>query len=134
MLAVFDEPTQAAGAAAELTRIDLSADDVSILRGEEGARQLDGTGRSHGHLARLRRLASFTLMDQMPDTAWYEHAVRDGGAVVVTRVRGDARKAAVLDVLRRHGGHFINYYGRFATEELDRWRGPEPAVHDLLKR
>jgi hypothetical protein len=52
----------------------------------------------------------------------------------MVRVRGDARKAAVLDALRRAGGHFINYYGRFATEELERWTGPEPAVHDLLKR
>jgi hypothetical protein len=52
----------------------------------------------------------------------------------MVRVRGDAAKAAAVDVLRRRDGHFINYYGRFATEEIDRWSGPEPAVHDLLKR
>ena len=134
MLAVFDDPTAAAAAAAEITAMGIPAKDVSILRGEEGAGQLDGTGAAHGIIGRLRRLTSFTLMDQLPDMAWYEGAVRQGGAVLMVRVRGDEPKAAVLDALRRHGGHFINYYGRFATEELQRWRGPEPPVHDLLKR
>ena len=134
MLAAFRDPSQAAAAAAELTAAGVEARHLSILRGEEGARQLDGTGAAHGVFGRLRRLTSFTVMDQLPDMAWYEGAVRDGGAVVMVRVRGDARKAAVLDSLRRHGGHFINYYGRFATEELERWKGPEPPVHDLLKR
>jgi uncharacterized protein YfaP (DUF2135 family) len=73
-------------------------------------------------------------MDQLPDMAWYERSVRDGGAVLMVRVRGDGPKAAAVDAIRRHGGHFINYYGRFATEEIERWSGPEPAVHDLLKR
>jgi hypothetical protein len=30
--------------------------------------------------------------------------------------------------------HHINYYGRFATEELDPWRGTEPDVSDLLRQ
>jgi hypothetical protein len=37
-------------------------------------------------------------------------------------------------VLRDHGAHFINYYGRFATEEIERWHGPEPAVPDIMRR
>ena len=45
-----------------------------------------------------------------------------------------ARKAAAITALREHGGHFINYYGRFATEEIERWRGPEPSVPGLLRR
>ena len=50
------------------------------------------------------------------------------------RVRGDGPRATVLDVLRRHGAHFINHYGRFATEEVVRWQGAEPDVQSLLKR
>ena len=63
----------------------------------------------------------------------YERALRDGGAVLMVRVRGDAdrRRAAVARRSVPHGGHFVNYYGRFATEELDalarsRARHPEP--------
>lgn len=134
MLAAFADPTAAAAAAADVAGTGLGADAVTILRGEEGASRLDGTGASNGRLARTRRLVSFTLADQLPDMAWYEGAVRDGGAVVMARVRGDEAKQAILAAYRSHGGHFINYYGRFATEELERWRGPEPDIPSLLKR
>lgn len=134
LLAAFRDPAQAAALAADLTSVASPTSDVTILRGDEGADRLDGTGAANGLIARLRRLVSFTLMDQLPDMAWYERAVRDGGAVVMVRVRDDKAKALVVETMRRHGGHFINYYGRFATEEIDRWSGPEPQVHDLLKR
>jgi hypothetical protein len=134
LLAAFRDPAVAATAASELASQGIASGDVTILRGDEGAERLDGTGAAHGVLARLRRVVSFTVMDQLPDMAWYERSVRDGGAVLMVRVRGDGPKAAAVDAIRRHGGHFINYYGRFATEEIERWSGPEPAVHDLLKR
>ncbi|MGZ9160736.1 MAG: hypothetical protein ACXW4T_06170 [Candidatus Limnocylindrales bacterium] len=134
MLAVFADPTAAASAASEVAGTGIPTRDISILRGDEGALRLSGTGAEHGPMARTRRLVSFTLMDQLPDMAWYERAVRDGGAVVMVKVRGDAKKAVVLEVLQRHGGHFINSYGRFATEEHVRWRGPEPEIPSVLKR
>lgn len=40
----------------------------------------------------------------------------------------------MTEAARQFGGHFVNYYGRFATEEIDRWRGPEPEVASLVKR
>ena len=94
---------------------------------------MDGTGAVNGVVARLRRLVSFTLMDQLVDMAIYEQAVRDGQVVLMVKARG-THKAAAIDIVRRHGGHFINYYGRFATEELERWHGPEPEVAGLLRR
>ena len=134
LLAAFRDPTGAATAAAAVTAAGIPTRDVTVLRGDEGARRLDGTGAAHGLVGRTRRVVSFTLMDQLPDLAWYEAAVREGGAVLMVRVRGDARKAAVLAAVTAAGGHFVNYYGRFATEELVRWQGPEPKVADLLKR
>lgn len=134
LIAAFRDPADAIAAAAGLRVGGIRAQEITVLRGGEGADRLDGTGAAHGLLARIRRLVSFTLMDQLPDMAWYERSVRDGGAVVMVRVRGDSAKAAAVDVMRRHDGHFVNYYGRFSTEEIDRWSGPEPAVHDLLKR
>jgi hypothetical protein len=134
LLAAFRDPTQAAAAAAAIRAQGVPDRDISVLRGDEGARRLDGTGAAHGLVGRMRRVASFTVMDQLPDLAWYEAAIREGGAVLMVRVRGDDAKRAVLAAIREAGGHFANYYGRFATEELLRWQGPEPAVADLLKR
>ena len=66
--------------------------------------------------------------------AHYEDAVRAGGATVMVRVRGDGPKAGVAAALQEHGGHFLNYYGRFATEEISRWQGVEPAINEVMRR
>jgi hypothetical protein len=134
LLAVIDDPIDAAVIGAELTEGGIPSRDVSILRGTEGAERLDGTGASNGLRARLRRVVDFTIADQLVDMAWYEWAVRDGRVVIMIRVRGDGPRSTALEVLRRHGAHFINYYGRFATEEVVRWHGAEPEVQNLLKR
>jgi len=134
MLAVVGDAGQAAAAAASIRAAGIPDRDITLLRGPEGADRLDGTGAANGVLARIRRLTSFTLMDQLVDMAAYEWAARDGSVVLMVRVRGDAPKAAVLDLLRGHGAHFINYYGRFATEELERWQGPEPDIPELMRR
>jgi hypothetical protein len=134
LLAVIDDAAAAPSALAELRAGGFATRDLEILRGSEGADRVDGTGDVRGGLGRVRRWLEFTLMDQLVDFATYEFALRDGRAVVMVRVRGDAATAEVVTILRRHGAHFINYYGRFATEELDLWRGPEPDVSNLLRR
>ena len=95
---------------------------------------MDGTGGVAGWLGRLRRAFDFTLMDQLVDFATYERALRDGRAVIMVHVHGDAPKKQALDALKSRGGHFMNYYGRFATEELGLWRGPEPDIPGYLRR
>jgi hypothetical protein len=134
LLAVIDDPAEAAAAMAELTGSGIAARELDLLRGEEGADRVDGTGEVSGWLGRLRRAFDFTLMDQLVDFAAYERALRDGRAVVMVHVHGDAPKETARQVLKRHGGHFINYYGRFATEELDLWRGPEPDIPGYMRR
>jgi hypothetical protein len=134
LLAVIDDPPEAAAALAELKAGGFADRDLEILRGEESADRMDGTGSASGWLGRLRRAFDFTLMDQLVDFAAYERALRDGRAVVMVHVHGDAPKEAAHQVLKRHRGHFINYYGRFATEELDLWRGPEPDIPGYLRR
>jgi hypothetical protein len=134
LMAVVPDAESAAAAAAALRAAGMPDRDITILRGPEGADRLDGTGAVNGVVARLRRLVSFTLMDQLVDMATYEQAVREDQAVVMVKLRDGARKAAAIATLRENGGHFINYYGRFATEEIERWRGPEPRVADLLRR
>jgi hypothetical protein len=134
VLAVLDDEASADAAVAGLRATGVDAADVLVLRGPDDAARLDGAGSAHGWRARLRRLFAFTLMDQLPDFILYERAVRDGRTVLAVRVDGEARKRAVHAVLRAHGAHFTNYYGRLATEELDLWRGPEPDIPGVLRR
>ncbi len=134
LLAVINDPSEAAAALAELKAAGFADRDLEILRGTEGADRMDGTGEVSGWLGRLRRAFDFTLMDQLVDFAAYERALRDGRAVVMVHVHGDAPKATAREILKRHRAHFMNYYGRFATEELDLWRGPEPEIPVYLRR
>jgi hypothetical protein len=134
LYAVLDDPGAAAGAVDALVASDIDASRVEVLRGDVAADRLDGTGARHGLGARLRRAVEFTLMDQAPDLAWYEAAIREGRSVVAVRVSDEAAVRAAVDVLRASGGHFINHYGRFATEEFERWRGHEPKLPDYLRR
>jgi hypothetical protein len=91
-------------------------------------------GSAGGRLPRLLRAVQFMTMDQMPDFLLYETAIRAGRAVVAVRVRDAARRALAVDVLRRHDAHFLNLYGRFWTEEISLWRGPEPPLPGVLRR
>ncbi|MEA2577602.1 MAG: hypothetical protein QOD78_1190, partial [Chloroflexota bacterium] len=94
LMAVLPAPESAAAAAASLRAAGIPDRDITILRGQEGADRLDGTGSVNGLVARLRRLVSFTLMDQLVDMAIYEQAVREGQVVVMVKARGPRKAAA----------------------------------------
>jgi hypothetical protein len=134
LLGVIDDPADAPATVAELASAGIEPNDVTLLRGKEGAARIDATGEATGLAARLRQAMSFTLADQMPDLVLYEAALRDGRAVLAIPVGQDETKDAALAILRRRGAHFINFFGRFMTEELDLWRGPELDIPDILRR
>jgi hypothetical protein len=54
--------------------------------------------------------------------------------VLSVKPRGEQQKRSAVDVARRHGGHFINYFGSFATEEFERWHGAEPDMPGFMRR
>ena len=134
LLAVLDSPDALAAATRALGEIGVDASATQVFTGEEGADAFDGSGGKHGPLARLLRTVQFTLMDQMPDFAYYEAAARQGRSVVSVKPRNEAEMRRIVDVLRANGGHFINYFGRFTTEEFERWRGQEPELPGFMRR
>ena len=133
VLAVFDATSAADAAIAALRSGGLANGDVERFEGAADADRFDSTGRRHGAIARAVRAIQFGLMDQLPALAWYEAALRQGKAVVAVRTGDRAASLHVVEVLRTGGGHFINRFGRLATEEFVRWQGPEPRVPSLMK-
>ena len=133
-LAVLDDETSARAAGAELTASGIGAADLVVLAGADGPGQLDRLGTSSGLSGRLRRTMQFMTMDQLPDLHVYELAVIQGRPVVGVRIAdGGARRSAV-ELLRRHGAHFINRFGAWATEEIAPWRGPAPDLPQYMRR
>jgi hypothetical protein len=134
LLAVIDDPGAAAEAGRALVAAGFPAPDVTVLRGDEGADRLDGLGTVGGPWRRIVRAFQFMTMDQMPDFLTYEAALRDGRAVVAVRARDRSAMLKARDAIVAAGGHFLNFFGRFSTEELARWRGPELDVPGYMRR
>ena len=134
LLGVIDDPARARAAVDALVVTGVPPGDVRILEGADGLSQLANLGSRPNPLSRTVRFFQFLLMDQMPDFLVYERAIRDGRAVVAVHVPDRDAMARSRLVLERFGVHFLNHFGRFATEELTMWRGPEPEIPDALRR
>jgi len=68
------------------------------------------------------------------DFALYLAALRDGRAVVAVHAPETALRGRVVERLNALGAHFLNFYGRVATEEITRWRGEELPLPGWLRR
>ena len=133
VLAVFDSAAEADRAIEAIQSRPGARPSVERYAGPADADRFDATGRRHGPVARVLRTVQFSLMDQLPAMAWYEAALREGRTVLAIRTRNRQSTLDVVAALKAAGGHFINHFGRAATEEFARWRGPEPNVPNLMK-
>jgi hypothetical protein len=134
LLAVFDTRAEAEAATDALGTAGFDRSTIELFDGAEDATAFDASGRQRGLRGRLFRLIEFSWADQAPDFAWYEAAVREGHVVLSVRVRGQKQVRAAADTVIAAGGHFVNYFGWFETQELARWRGKEPNVPGFLRR
>src|SRR5215212_10541861 len=133
-MAVFDSAEAVDAARAALASAGLDAGSMETLTGVEAAAAFDSTGERRGLLGRLFRIVEFAWADQAPDFAWYEAAVREGRIVLSVKVHGQRRVAHAARIIQEQGGHFINHFGWFETQELARWKGKEPDVPGFLRR
>ena len=54
--------------------------------------------------------------------------------LILFSLPSDADRTDAIEVLKRHGGHFINRFGAWSTEEVLPWRGPMPEIPQLMRR
>jgi hypothetical protein len=134
VMAVLDTAGAAEAAVGALGREGFGSDAVVVLAGEGDAERIDSLGNVGGVWARARRLLSFTLADQVVDLAVYVAALRDGRTVMSVLVSGDAARERAKRALAGSGAHFVNFFGRFATEDIVPWRGPELPLPPWLRR
>jgi hypothetical protein len=134
LIAVLDTAEAADAAIAALGAAGIDRAAIELFSGPEAAGAFDPTGQRHGVLGVLYRILEFSWADQAPDFAWYDAAIREGRVVMSVRVRGQRHVAHAARIVAEHGGHFINHFGWFETQELARWKGPEPDVPGFLRR
>jgi hypothetical protein len=134
LLAVFDTDGEAEAAVEALTAAGVEPAKIERFEGAGDAAAFDASGRRRGLRGRLYRLIEFSWADQAPDFAWYEAAIREGRVVLSVRTRGQRQLRQAADIVLARGGHFVNHFGWFETQELARWRGKEPDLPGFLRR
>jgi hypothetical protein len=94
--------------------------EVSLGSGRELADRIRATTGRSGLLGRiLDILDRFGAGgDEMDDRHEYEQALRDGGVTVLVLAPTEERKLRAAEILRLHGGHFINFFGKLKIEQL----------------
>lgn len=133
-LAVLPDAAAAEAAARELDALGVAADDLVELAGPDAAARLERLGTSAGVAATIRRTVQFMTMDQLPDLHVYETALSRQQPIVGIRVGEASARRRAVEVLLRHGGHFVNRFGAWATEEIAPWRGEPLPVGQLMQR
>jgi len=97
------------------------ADQVEVLTNEEGARRIDAS--DEGHDVIVHAFVSTQTVPEFYDAPVIARRVEEEllaghHFIGVVAKDGDARQR-VREILKSHGGHFINFYGRWAAESLD---------------
>jgi hypothetical protein len=133
-LAVIDDADAADALIRDLAATGVPDDSVVLLRGAEAEHGLERLGTSRGVAARIRRTVQFVTMDQLPDLHVYELAIEKGHAVIGLRIPDADERRRAIGVLVRHGAHFINRFGAWATEEIAPWRGPMLDLPQHMRR
>lgn len=119
VVGIIDSDEQAMDAVQALTAAGFPEEDINVLCGPEGARRLDATGRNHGPLARLIRLAQ-NLSDMGNESLRrHDEALNAGHFVVAIVAPAAEQREQARRILKAHGGHFINFYDRLVVETLD---------------
>jgi hypothetical protein len=105
----------------DLTAAGFAASEVELLTDEEGAARIGMSGERHETMVHI-----FNSKQKVP--TFYD------SPAIVTRVEEELRASHYLigvvakevearerarEILKSHGGHFINFYGRFAAEGLE---------------
>lgn len=119
IVAVIDDEDAAAAAVGELrASLGIEEKEITALRGPEGAAGIDPTGEHHGLVARIVRLVQFTTMDG-DHAQRYADEASAGHTVLLVHLDQDSKVQPAREILKRHGGHFINWYARLHFETLD---------------
>lgn len=125
LLVVFDDGEALERGIQALAGLATAPDAVTILQGSDGAHRLDRPGWRGGLQRRVARVLALLAADQSVDLATYEAALLDGRTVLAIRTTHSDRRREMARALADAGGHFINYFGRLATEDIVPWRGEQ---------
>jgi hypothetical protein len=98
--------------------IDAGFAPIGILAGEGGLRRVEATISGGAGLGGLLNRLALSMGGDMDKLRQAAEELRAGNVLIDVEVAGDDAKNRARDILQRHGGHFITYFGRWSMETL----------------
>ena len=121
VVGIIDDAGDAKAALRDLRAAGFAPNEIEVLTGEEAAQRIDVTCESHEVLVHVvRSTQKPPAYYDAPVIVWrVEQELLAGHyGIGVIAVRPKAREK-VREILKSHGGHFVNFYGRWAAEALE---------------
>jgi hypothetical protein len=120
VIAVLDSEDQVADAAAALTSGGFLESEVDVATGSDAADRLKASVGRRGLPGLAIRIAQRLGIEdeEMEIKAQYEQAMREEKFVLRVQAPTEERKGLAVSILRDHGAHAVNYFGRFTIETL----------------
>jgi hypothetical protein len=118
VLGILSTPEELYTAVTELNNAGFQKEQLQVLCGEKGAERLDTTGEGHGFLARLYRFVEKFGDMESKHLSGYKSELLGGHFLLAVDVSDEDDRTRVLDVFKAHGGHRVNFYGKWTIEGL----------------
>jgi len=120
VIGIIDDPADCKAALKDLKAAGFTAAEIEVLSGEEGAHRLDPTGEEHGPLARFARWIEKAGDMETEHVRRHEEEVLAGHFGIGVNATEPEAREKVREILKAHNGHFINFYGQWAIEAMER--------------
>jgi hypothetical protein len=95
--------------------------EVSLGSGPELADRIRATSGRSGLVGRILQVLDRmggAARDEIDDRREYEQALREGAVTLLVLAPTAERKQRAAEILRLHGGRFINFFGKLEIEQL----------------
>ena len=116
LVAVFDSQADIQATVDGLTSAGFDKS-LDVHCGAADSRLIDFSGTEHDPLARLSHALHFLTVEG-EYMQQYEHELLSGRCLVMVRTESAERRHRALEILKAHGGHFINQFGFWAIETV----------------
>jgi hypothetical protein len=119
LIGIIDKYSDAKAALKDLKDAGFPEDEIGILCGAEGAKEVDADGSEHGVLGKIAQVVrEFGDVDNAHKET-HEKALREGHFLVAVRAKEEEERKRALNILNLNGAHFVNFYSPWVIEGLE---------------
>lgn len=120
VVGVLDTASELLAAVNDLTSGGFLESEINVAHGPDSADRVDATTGRGGITGLAIRVAqSLGLQNEESEFKnHYEDAMRGGRYVIRVAAPSEERKDLATEILKRHGGHSVAYYGKYTIQKL----------------